>query len=62
MTTSARPYARYTGLIGATGLAEVRSISGLPTHLYLTYFSAIMITFGFSFGIVKKVYFNPKAY
>jgi hypothetical protein len=32
MTTSNWPYARYTGLIGATGQSEVRTISGLPSH------------------------------
>ena len=31
MITSPRPYARYTGFIGATGRAEVRSIFGLPS-------------------------------
>ena len=35
MTTSTRPYARYTGLVGATGRAEVRTISGLPTRCHL---------------------------
>jgi len=34
MTTSASPCARYTGLIGSAGLAEVRTISGLPTRLF----------------------------
>jgi hypothetical protein len=31
MITSPRPYARYTGLIGSTGRAEVRAIFGLPS-------------------------------
>lgn len=35
MTTSAWPYARYTGLIGATVQSEVRAIFGLPTHHHL---------------------------
>jgi len=33
MKTSTWPSARYTGLIGAIGQAEIRTISGLPTHL-----------------------------
>jgi hypothetical protein len=32
MITSAKTGARYTGLNGATVLAEVRAISGLPSH------------------------------
>jgi len=32
MTTSTRPGSCYTSLAGATGLAEVRTISGLPAH------------------------------
>jgi hypothetical protein len=32
MTTSAKTDACYTSLKGATVLAEVRTISGLPTH------------------------------
>jgi len=32
MTTSAKTGACYTGLIGATVLAEVRTISGLPSR------------------------------
>jgi hypothetical protein len=32
MTTSAKTGACYTSLYGATVLAEVRAISGLPTH------------------------------
>ncbi len=35
MTTSARPYARYTSHVDANGRAEVRTISGLPTHSHL---------------------------
>jgi hypothetical protein len=34
MTTSSRPCARYTSRVGATGRAEVRAISGLPSHPY----------------------------
>ena len=44
MTTSPRPYARYTGLIGATGQAEVRTISGLPSRS-LKYISTIYINY-----------------
>jgi hypothetical protein len=32
MTTSTCPCACYTGLIGATGQVEVRTISGLPSR------------------------------
>ncbi len=32
MTTSAKTGACYTGLIGATVLSEVRTISGLPSR------------------------------
>jgi hypothetical protein len=35
MTTSAKTGACYTCLVGATVLSEVRTISGLPAHLYL---------------------------
>jgi len=35
MPTSAKTGACYTGLIGATVLSEVRTISGLPSHLHL---------------------------
>jgi hypothetical protein len=35
MTTSAKTGACYTCLVGATVLAELRTISGLPAHLYL---------------------------
>ena len=31
--TSAMPYARYACLIGATGMAEVRAVSGLPPRV-----------------------------
>jgi hypothetical protein len=35
MTTSTKTGACYTGLDGATVLAEVRTISGLPSHHHL---------------------------
>ena len=35
MTTSDKTGACYTGLNGATVLSEVRTISGLPSHLDL---------------------------
>jgi hypothetical protein len=38
MTTSAKTGACYTSLIGATVLAEVRTISGLPTRCHLQWF------------------------
>jgi hypothetical protein len=47
MTTSPRPCARYTGRIGATGRAKVRTISGLPAHLHLGINVIIIFTFGF---------------
>jgi hypothetical protein len=37
MTTSAKTGACYTSLYGATVLAEVRAISGLPPHRNLEY-------------------------
>jgi hypothetical protein len=37
MPTSAKTGACYTGLVGATVLAEVRAISGLPSHHHLLY-------------------------
>lgn len=38
MTNFTIPYARYTGLVDATGMAKFRTISGLPArrHLYTT--------------------------
>jgi len=35
MTNLSHPYARYTGLIGATVWLKFRTISGSPSHLHL---------------------------
>jgi len=51
MTNSVRPCACYTSLIGATGRAEFRTISGLPSHLHLQNTVNIMNTFWISNGL-----------
>jgi hypothetical protein len=62
MTTSAKTGARYTGLNGATVLAEVRTISGLPTRRHLLNTVPALIQF-FSGAVAKpkKVRTEPKA-
>jgi hypothetical protein len=47
MPTSAKTGACYTGLIGATVLSEVRTISGLPTRRYLEYSVLLSLVIGF---------------
>ena len=47
MINFAIPYARYTSLVGATGMAKFRTISGLPArrHLYPTALFIICLDF-----------------
>jgi hypothetical protein len=58
MTTSAKTGACYTSLYGATVLAEVRAISGLPSHHHLLYSVTSRMITGFhktseNFGIKR---------
>ena len=49
--TSAMPYARYACLIGATGMAEVRAVSGLPPRVP-----------GVTLGTLSRRYFFRNSY
>jgi hypothetical protein len=64
MITSTRPCACYTGHIGATGRAEVRAISGFPSHSLWRLFNLKVLTSGkhkpagflFSKTIIKEIF------